>query len=98
MLISVIIPVYNEEKTIVEILNKINNLNIWKSDKYNGVNQGFIAHEVQSVIPQAVMGDKDALDKDKNPSYQMLDNSKLVPLLVKTIQELEARLTALENE
>ena len=70
----------------------------WKSDKYNGVNQGFIAHEVQSVIPQAVMGDKDALDKDKNPSYQMLDNSKLVPLLVKTIQELEARLTALENE
>ena len=34
MLISIIIPVYNEEKTIVEILNKINNLNIWKSDKY----------------------------------------------------------------
>ena len=69
----------------------------WKSDKYNGVNQGFIAHEVQSVIPQAVMGDKDALDKDKNPSYQMLDNSKLVPLLVKTIQELEARIEALEG-
>ena len=31
------------------------------------------------------------------PDYQGIDQSKLVPLLVKTIQELEARLTALEN-
>ena len=30
------------------------------------------------------------------PDYQGIDQSKLVPLLVKTIQELEARITALE--
>ncbi len=31
------------------------------------------------------------------PNYQGIDQSKLVPLLVKTIQELEARITALES-
>jgi hypothetical protein len=31
------------------------------------------------------------------PVYQAIDQSKLVPLLVKTIQELEARITALET-
>jgi hypothetical protein len=31
------------------------------------------------------------------PEYQGIDQSKLVPLLVKTIQELEARITALET-
>ena len=31
------------------------------------------------------------------PDMQGIDQSKLVPLLVKTIQELEARITALED-
>jgi len=58
---------------------------------------GFLAHEVQSVVPEAAHGTKDAVDADGNPEYQGIDQSKLVPLLVKTIQELEARITALEN-
>ena len=82
---------------------------------------GFLAHEVQAVVPEAITGTKDAmrdeeyevtpavLDDDGNvtteavmgtrsvPDYQGIDQSKLVPLLVATIQELEARLTALEN-
>ena len=82
---------------------------------------GFLAHEVQDVVPEAISGTKDAmmdeeyevtpavLDDDGNvtteavmgtrsvPDYQGIDQSKLVPLLVATIQELEARLTALEN-
>ena len=82
---------------------------------------GFLAHEVQDVVPEAITGTKDAmrdeeyevtpavLDDDGNvtteavmgtrsvPDYQGIDQSKLVPLLVATIQELEARLTALEN-
>ena len=52
---------------------------------------GFIAHEVSSVVPEAVTGEKDATE------MQGIDQSKLVPLLVKTIQELEARITELEN-
>ena len=58
---------------------------------------GFLAHEVQSVVPEAITGTKDAVDADGNPEYQGIDQSKLVPLLVKTIQELEARITALET-
>jgi hypothetical protein len=58
---------------------------------------GFLAHEVQEIVPEAITGTKDAVDADGNPKYQGIDQSKLVPLLVKTIQELEARLTALEG-
>ena len=80
---------------------------------------GFIAHEVSSIVPEAITKTKDAvkvwkdnevlpdgvsvgdnkLDDNGNtiPDYQGIDQSKLVPLLVKTIQELEARITELEN-
>jgi len=65
---------------------------------------GFIAHEAQSVVPEAVTGEKDAVDAEGNPKYQGIDQSKLVPLLVATVQEqqrtieaLTARIEALEN-
>ena len=58
---------------------------------------GFLAHEVQTVVPEAITGTHNEVDDDGNPVYQGIDQSKLVPLLVATIQELEARLTALEN-
>jgi hypothetical protein len=58
---------------------------------------GFLAHEAQAVVPEAVTGTKDEVDDDGNAVMQGIDQSKLVPLLVKTIQELEARITALEG-
>jgi len=58
---------------------------------------GFLAHEVQSVVPEAITGTHNEVDDEGNPVYQGIDQSKLVPLLVKTIQELEARITALET-
>jgi hypothetical protein len=58
---------------------------------------GFLAHEVQSVVPEAITGTHNEVDADGNPVYQGIDQSKLVPLLVATIKELEARITALEN-
>lgn len=74
----------------------------WKSDGSDG--QGFIAHELQAVIPDCVTGEKDALDAEGKPKYQGIDTSFLVATLVKAVQEqqtlitaLEARLTALEN-
>ena len=57
---------------------------------------GFLAHELQEVVPKAVVGEKDAVDDEGSPIYQNVDPAKLVPLLVKTIQELEARIAALE--
>ena len=58
---------------------------------------GFLAHEVSEACPSAITGEKDAVDSDGNIDPQCIDHSKLVPLLVKTIQELEARITALES-
>jgi len=65
---------------------------------------GFIAHEVQDVVPEAVHGTKDAVDDDGNPVYQGIDQSKLVPLLTAALQEamerieqLEAKVAALET-
>ena len=58
---------------------------------------GFLAHEAQAVVPDAVTGTKDEVDNDGNAVNQGIDQSKLVPLLVKTIQELEARITTLEG-
>jgi len=58
---------------------------------------GFLAHEVSSVVPEAISGTHNEVDDDGNAVMQGIDQSKLVPLLVKTIQELEARITALEN-
>ena len=59
---------------------------------------GFLAHEVSGIVPEAISGEKDGVDADGNPVYQGIDQSKLVPLLVKTIQELEARIATLESK
>jgi hypothetical protein len=69
----------------------------FKSDETNTLVDGFLAHEVSDIVPEAITGEKDAVDSEGNPEYQGIDQSKLVPLLVKTIQELEARITTLEG-
>ncbi len=63
---------------------------VFKSDPSKTV-EGFLAHELQEVCPEAVSGEKDGAE------MQGVDHSVVVPLLVKTIQELEARITELEN-
>lgn len=66
----------------------------WKADGSRV--DGFIAHEVQEVIPEAVTGAKDAVDADGNPVYQGIDQSKLVPLLTAALQEALTKIDALE--
>ena len=58
---------------------------------------GFLAHEAQAVVPECATGTHNEVDDNGDAVMQGIDQSKLVPLLVKTIQELEARITALEN-
>jgi hypothetical protein len=65
---------------------------------------GFLAHELAEVVPEAVTGEKDAVDAEGNPQYQGIDQSKLVPLLTAALQEalakiddLTARVSALEG-
>lgn len=66
----------------------------WKVDGSAGC--GFIAHELQAVVPEAVTGEKDAVDAQGNAQFQGVDHSKLVPFLVAAIKELKARVEALE--
>jgi hypothetical protein len=75
----------------------------WKADGSDG--EGFIAHELAEVCPQAVVGEKDAVDAEGNPVYQGIDTSFLVATLTAAIQEqqalineLRARVAALESQ
>ena len=65
----------------------------WKETKENA--QGFIAHELAEVCPQAVAGEKDAVDNDGNPKYQGIDTSFLVVTLTAAIQEQQTLITNL---
>lgn len=56
--------------------------------------EGFLAHEVQAVVPTAVNGAKDAVDGQGKMILQGLDTSKLVALLVGALQELSAKYDA----
>jgi hypothetical protein len=79
----------------LEIVSKIKTYDYqWKSDKTRMF--GVLAHELEEVLPYAVNGEKDAMDEDGNIKSQAVDYSKLVPILVKSIQELEARIKDLE--
>jgi hypothetical protein len=62
----------------------------WKTDGSDG--QGFIAHELQAIVPDCVTGDKDAVDAEGNPVYQGIDTSFLVATLTAALQETKALL------
>ncbi len=73
----------------------------WKSSGLPG--EGFIAHELQEVLPSAVVGEKDAVNEDGSVKPQNVDYGKLTPILTAALQEalkkietLEARIAALE--
>jgi len=62
----------------------------WKVD--DSSSYGVMAHELQDILPDAVSGEKDGEE------MQEVDYSKIVPLLIKSIQELEAKVKILENK
>ena len=98
---------YRLKENVIPVSDGIVRLQQLKPSRFNFIADsdqtvdGFIAHEVQAVVPECVTGEKDAVDEDGNPVYQGIDQSKLVPLLTAALQEaiakietLEARLTA----
>jgi cytoskeletal protein CcmA (bactofilin family) len=118
---------YRLKENVVELTGATERLKQLNPSRFNFIADadttvdGFLAHEVADVVPEAISGTKDAmineeyevtpavLDQEGNvvteavmgtravPDYQGIDQSKLVPLLVAAIQELEARITQLEN-
>ena len=69
---------------------------LWKDGQEAG--EGFIAHELAEVCPQAVVGDKDAVDAKGNPKYQGIDTSFLAAILTAAIQELKAEVDSLKAQ
>ena len=67
--------------------------------KENGeASQGFIAHELQAVVPDAVVGEKDAVNEDGSIKAQGIDTSFLVATLTAAIQEQQAIITQLQAD
>ena len=58
--------------------------------------QGFLAHEVQQVVPMAVSGAKDGMEAGGRPVYQAMDAAKLIPVLTAAIQHQQQHLALME--
>jgi hypothetical protein len=67
----------------------------WKRNQTRS--DGFIAHEVQEIIPNAVTGSKDAVTEDGDIDPQMIDPSKMIPVLTSALQEAIQRIKYLES-
>jgi hypothetical protein len=95
---------YRLKENIIPISDSITRLKQLKPSRFNFKQypeitiDGFLAHEVQDIVPEAITGDKDELDLNGKPVYQAIDHSRLIPLLVASIQELELRVKELENK
>jgi hypothetical protein len=100
---------YRLKENVAPVTDGITRLQQLKPSRFNFIADpdktvdGFIAHEVQTIVPEAITGEKDAVDDEGNPVYQGIDQSKLVPLLTAALQEaigeiesLKARVAALE--
>ena len=95
---------YRLKTNIVPITDAANKLLKIKPSRFEFIKSpgievdGFIAHELAEVIPEAVSGEKDAVDADGQPVMQGVDQSKVVPLLTAALQEALTRIEALEAE
>ena len=81
-------------------LTMVSNINVydfkWKIDGKRSY--GVLAHELQEVMPDAAAGEKDLVNEDGSINPQGVDYSKIVPILVKAIQELKAEIEILKNK
>jgi hypothetical protein len=95
---------YRLKENVVDLTGALDRVDQLEPKRFNFISDtettvdGFIAHEVQSVIPEAITGEKDAVDDEGNPQYQGIDQSKIVPLLVGAIKELKAEIETLKSQ
>ena len=70
----------------------------WIKDETNTSIMGFLAHEVQEVMPQVVVGTKDEVNSEGKPEYQEIDLGGISPLIVAALQEAVAKIETLETK
>jgi hypothetical protein len=87
-------------KPMQNALDKVDALNPvtfdWVTD--GAPSQGFIAHELQAVVPECVVGEKDAVNDQGKPIYQSIDTSFLVATLTAAVKELKSEVDALKRK
>jgi hypothetical protein len=94
---------YRLKENVTPVSDGISRLKQLKPNRFNfivdpdTVVDGFLAHEVQTIVPEAITGEKDAVDDDGNPVYQGIDQSKLVPLLTAALQEAIGEIETLQG-
>ncbi len=95
---------YRLKENEVLISNGITRLKTLKPYRFNFKRNpsktvdGFFAHEVSDVVPEAISGEKDAVDSDGDIIRQSIDHSKLVPLLTAALQEAITKIETLETK
>jgi len=81
----------------LEVLSAIKVYNYkWKD--HESRMDGVLAHELAEVLPYAVHGEKDEVDEKGNDKMQGVDYGKIVPVLIKAIQELKLEIDSLKNQ
>jgi len=95
---------YRMKENVVDLIDAVNRVKNLQPRRFNFIASpntivdGFIAHEAQTVVPEAVTGTKDEVDEDGKAVMQGIDQSKLVPLLTAALQEAIAKIETLETE
>ena len=95
---------YRIKENVVGITDGITRIKSLKPSRFNFISNadqtvdGFVAHEVSDIVPEAITGEKDAVDKNGDPEYQGIDQSKLVPLLTAALQEAITKIETLETK
>ena len=95
---------YRLKENVVPITGALDRVDALKPSRFNFIADadttvdGFLAHELAEVVPEAVTGEKDAVDEEGNAIYQGIDKGKIVPLLVGAIQELKAEIETLKSQ
>ena len=94
---------YRLKENVVDLTNGITRIKQLQPKRFNFIAaadttvDGFLAHEAQIVVPEAVTGTHDEVDDKGNPVYQGIDQAKLVPLLTSALQEAIAKIETLEK-
>ena len=99
---------YRLKTNVVPLDNSIDRVKQLNPVSFNWISnnepdEGFIAHEVGEVYPKAITNEKDGVDENGDPIYQMMDYGSITPLLasalkevITKIEQLEARIARLE--
>jgi hypothetical protein len=85
---------------LTDAADRIKSANVYSynfiDDEDQETRYGFLAHEVQDLMHDLVIGEKDAVDEDGEPIYQHIQETRLIPILVAALKDALIRIDALE--